>query len=79
MGNEGEKAEQMEPELPGKGCEKFPVFQGFFSFSLHWDVWKPSWKSKYYSTWVTHSCEEHWKSEIVSFRAEILVSAFSMF
>lgn len=30
MENEGEKAEQMEPELPGKGCEKFPMFQGFF-------------------------------------------------
>lgn len=30
MGNEGGKAEQMGPELRGKGCENFPILFFFF-------------------------------------------------
>lgn len=38
MGNEGGKAEQMGPELRGKGCENFPIlFFFFFPLQFAWE------------------------------------------
>lgn len=60
------RAEQVGPELLGKGCENFPTFSFFFFFLLQFALGcLETILEQQVLYCLGYSCEGHWKFEIV--------------